>query len=143
MLLDLENIEKMQVEKYNEKAKASKASKAKAATAMAELCVPKKQATGGGSDRGAPKKGRTAKYCKWCKAVNGSFTTHDTTECRRFEKDGSPKDRLVKPFDSVKKPWKKTGGGEFSQIGYLTERLTKLEKKHKKSKKHGKKRWVQ
>jgi hypothetical protein len=64
MLLDLENIEKMQVEKYNEKAKASKASKAKAATAMAELCVPKKQATGGGSDRGAPKKGHTAKYCK-------------------------------------------------------------------------------
>jgi hypothetical protein len=48
----------------------------------------------------------------WCKAVKGSFTTHDTAECRRFEKDGSPKDRLVKPFDSIKKPWKKAGGGE-------------------------------
>ena len=135
MLLDLENIEKMQVEKYNEKAKASKA---KAATAMAELRVPKKRANGGGSDR-ALKNGRTTKYCKWCKAVNGSFTTHNTAECRRFEKDGSPKDRLVKPFDSVKKPWKKTGSGEFSQMAYLTERLIKLKKKHKKSKKHGKK----
>ena len=39
MLLDLENIEKMQVKKYNKKAKVSKA---KAATASAELCVPKK-----------------------------------------------------------------------------------------------------
>ena len=110
-------------------------SKAKAASAAAELRVPKKRADGRGSDR-APKKGRTTKYCKWCKAVNGSFTT----ECRRFEKDGSPKDRLVKPFDSVKKPWKKTGGRESSQMAYLMERLMKLEKKHKKSKKHGKKR---
>jgi hypothetical protein len=137
MLVDLENIEKMQVEKYNEKAKASKT---KAASAMAELRVPKKRANAGGADKGAPKTGRTAKYCKWCKAANGSFTTHDTAECCRFEKDGSPKDRLVKPFDSAKKPWKKTGGGDSSQMAYLTERLLKLEKKHKKSKKHSKKR---
>ena len=59
MLLDLENIEKMQVKKYNEKAKASKA---KAATALAELLVPKKWVNAGGTDRGALKKGRTAKY---------------------------------------------------------------------------------
>jgi hypothetical protein len=72
--------------------------------------------------------------------VNGSFTTHNTAECCRFEKDGSPKDRLVKPFDSLKKPWKKTNSRESSQMAYLMERLLKLEKKHKKSKKHGKKR---
>ncbi len=102
--------------------------------------MPKKRVNGGGADKGVPKKGRTAKYCKWCKAVNGSFMTHDTAECCRFEKDGSPKDRLVKPFDSAKKPWKKTGNGESNQMAYLTERLLKLEKKHTKSKKHGKKR---
>jgi hypothetical protein len=102
--------------------------------------VPKKRVNAGGTERGAPKKGGTAKYSKWCKAVNGSFTTHDTAECRRFEKDGSPKDRLVKPFASVKKPWKKMGGGKSSQMAYLTERLLKLKKKHKKTKKHGKKR---
>ncbi len=72
--------------------------------------------------------------------MNGSFTTRNTAECRRFEKDGSPKDRLAKPFDSVKKPWKKPGGGESNHMAYLTERLLKLEKKHKKSMKHGKKR---
>jgi hypothetical protein len=137
MLLDLKNIEKMQVEKYNEKAKTSKA---KAASAAAELRVPKKRVHAGGADKGAPKKGRTAKYCKWCTAANGSFTTHDTAECCRFEKDGSPKDRPVKPFDSAKKPWKKTGGGESSQMAYLIKQLLKLEKNHKKCKKHGKKR---
>ena len=76
----------------------------------------------------------------WCKTVNGSLTTHDTAECRRFEKDGSSKNRLAKPFDSAKKPWKKLGGGESNQMAYLTERLLKLKKKHIKSKKHGKKR---
>ena len=76
--MDLENIEKMQVKKYNEKAKASKA---KAATALAELHVPKKWANAGGTDRGAPKKGRTAKYCKWC--VQGSKRPiHDPRYCR-------------------------------------------------------------
>jgi hypothetical protein len=49
-------------------------------------------------------------------------------------------DRLANPFDSVKKPWKKSGGGESNQMVYLTERLLKLEIKHKMSKKHGKKR---
>jgi hypothetical protein len=87
-----------------------------------------------------PKKVRSAKYCKWCKAADGPFTTHDTIECRRFTKDGSPKDKPTKPFDPAKKTWKKRGSGDSSQMAYLTEKLTKLEKKLKKSKEHGKKR---
>jgi hypothetical protein len=64
------------------------------------------------------------------RVLSGSLCSNrDTTECRRFENDGSPKDRLAKPFDSVKKPWKKLGGGESNQMAYLTERLLKLEKK--------------
>ena len=115
MLLDLKNIEKMQVKKYNKKAKASKA-KAASAGRMEEAPIKEPP--------------RKAKYYKWCKAVNGSFTTHDIAECCRFEKDGSPKDMLVKPFDSAKKSLKKTGGGESSQMAYLMELLLKLEKKH-------------
>jgi hypothetical protein len=137
MLQDLKNIKKLFVEKYNEKAQANKA-KAATAPKMAER-VPKKHAHGGGSDRGAPKKGRSAKYCKWCNTANGPYTTHDTIKCCRFEKDGTPKDKPVKPFDSVKKPWKKTGSGDFSQMAYLTEKMAKLGKKLKKTKKHGKK----
>ncbi len=62
MLQDLENIKKLFVEKYKEKARANKA-KAATAPKMAER-MPKKHAHGGGSDRGAPKKGHSAKYCK-------------------------------------------------------------------------------
>jgi len=94
ILLDLENIEKLIVEKTNE---AARANKAKVATALkgAGEHVPRKgkRAHGGGPDTGNPKKGRTAKYCKWCKAVDGPFTTHNTNKCRRFNKDGSQKDR--------------------------------------------------
>ena len=102
ILLDLENIEKLIVEKTN---KAARANKAKVATALkgagehvprmgkkgAGEHVPRKgkRAHGGGPDTGNPKKGRTAKYCKWCKAVDGPFTTHNTDECGSFNKDGS------------------------------------------------------
>jgi hypothetical protein len=138
MLQDLENIKKLFIEKYNEKAQANKA-KAATAPKTAER-VPKKHAHGGGSNRGAPKKGRSAKYCKRCKAANRPYTTHNTIKCCRYEKDGTPKDKPVKPFDSAKKPWKKTGSGDSSQMAYLTEKVAKLEKKLTKTKKHGKKR---
>jgi len=65
--------------------------------------------------------------------------THNTTECRRFNKYGSQKDRLTTPFDSAKKPWNKPGSGDHDQITYLTEEIAKLKKKLKKSKKHSKK----
>jgi hypothetical protein len=137
MLMDLENIEKLFVEKYNEKARANKA-KAATASKTAER-MPKKRAHGGGSDQGAPQKGHSAKYCKWCKAASGPYTTHNTIKCRRFEKDGTPKDKPAKPFDSAKEPWKKTGSRYSSQMAYLTEKVAKLKKKLRKTKKHGKK----
>jgi hypothetical protein len=106
ILLDLKNIEKLFAEKTNEAARANKVKVATAAK-LANERVPKKRTHGGAPDKGAPKKGRTVKYCKWCKAVDGPFTTHNTDECRRFNKDGSQKDRPTKPFDSAKKPaWK-------------------------------------
>jgi hypothetical protein len=113
---------------------------AKAATASkAAEHVPKKCAHEGDSDRGAPKKGCSAKYCKWCYTANGPFTNHDTFECRRFTKDGSPMDKPTRPFDPAKKTWKKTGSKDSSQMAYLTEEMTKLKKKLKKSKNHIKK----
>ncbi len=115
--------------------------KAAATAKSAGERVPRKgkQTHGGGPARGTPKKGRTDKYCKNCKAVDGPFTTHNTTECRRFNVDGSQKDRLTKPFNSTKKPWKKPGSGNADQISHLTEEMTKLKKRLKKSNKHSKK----
>jgi hypothetical protein len=129
MLQDLENIGKLFIENYNENAQANKA-KAATAPKTAEF-VPRKHVHGGGSDSGAPKKGHSAKYCKWCKNANGPYTTHDTIECRRFEKDSTPKDKPVKPFDSAKKPWKKMGSRDSSQMAYLSEKVAKLKKKLK------------
>ncbi len=108
---------------------------------MAGEHVPRKgkHAHGGGPEKGNPKKGRTNKFCKWCKTVDGPFMTHNTDKCRRFNKDGSQKDRPTKPFDSPKKtPWKKPSGGDPAQMAYLTEEKTKLIKRLKKSKKHKK-----
>jgi len=105
ILVDLKTIEKLFVEKTNEAAQANKA-KVAATAKLAGEQVPRKgkRTHGGGPEKGTPKKGRTNMFCKWCKAIDGPFTTHNTTECRRFNKDGSQKDRPNKPFDSAKKP---------------------------------------
>ena len=116
--------------------------KAAATAKSAGERVPRKgkQTHGGGPAKGTSKKGRTDKFCKCCKAVGKPFVTHNTTECRRFNKDVSRKDRLTKPFDSAKKPWKKPGSGNADQISHLTEEIEKLKKRLKKSKKRSKKR---
>jgi hypothetical protein len=65
--------------------------------------------------------------------TGGPFKTHDTSKCCRFNKDGKETAKSHKPFNPMKKPWKK-GGGDSGQIAYLTKKLKKLEKKLKKSK---------
>jgi len=95
---------------------------------------------GEGLQKGPHKKGRTDKFCTWCKAVGKPYMTHDTMECRRFNEDGSQKDRLTKPFNSTKKPWNKPGSGDPDQITHLMEEIAKLKKKLEKSKRHSKKR---
>ena len=95
MLHDLENIEKIFVEKNNEKAKANAA---KAGTAPQKgLSVPRKKGKRGGESGGQPpKRARTAKHCKHCKAASGPYQTHNMIDCRRFDKDGK----------EIGKPWK-------------------------------------
>ncbi len=95
--------------------------------------VPRKKGKGSSSGGPAPKKACTAKYCKHCKAVDGPYQIHNTSNCRRFDKDGKELGKPHKPFDSAKKPWKK-GGGDLGQMAYLTKKPEKLEKRLKKSK---------
>jgi hypothetical protein len=61
--------------------------------------------------------------------------THSTGECRKYEKDGTPKSS----FRAAKKGGKKSypSNQNFAQ---LTEKIKKLEKALKKSRKRGKKR---
>ena len=71
------------------------------------------------------KKGPLDKYL-----INGS----PTRVCRRVSNKSSTMDKPTEYFDSARKTCKKTGSGDSSQIAYLTENLTKLNK----SKKHSK-----
>ncbi len=89
-----------------------------------------------------PKRARTAKHCKHCKhckAAGGPYQTHNTIDCRKFDKDSKEVGKPYTPSDPTKKPWKK-GGSDTGQMAYLTKKLEKLEKKLKKSKKASKKR---
>ena len=103
MLLDLENSEKDFATKDGKKARSNK-TVAGTAPKKARI-VPRKHGKGGGSGGPAPKKACIAKHCKWCKVAGGPHQTHDTSECRRFDKDGKEVlGKPYKPFDSTKKP---------------------------------------
>jgi hypothetical protein len=81
-----------------------------------------------------PKKVCFEKHCNLCKKHGGAHTTHNTCECRRFEKDGKKKAN----FCTAKKGCKK-GNPVNHNFAQLTERIEKLEKALKKSGKKGKK----
>jgi hypothetical protein len=81
-----------------------------------------------------PKKVRFEKHCDLCKKHGGAYTTHNTCDCCRFEKDGKEKSN----FCTAKKGGKK--GNPINQnFAQLTEKIKKLEKALKKSGKKGKK----
>jgi hypothetical protein len=82
-----------------------------------------------------PKKVQFAKHCELCKKHGGAHTTHNTGECRRYEKDRSAKTS----FRAAKKGRKRSypANQNFAQ---LTKKIEKLEKAFKKSGKKGKKR---
>ncbi len=81
-----------------------------------------------------PKKVCFEKHCYLNKKHGGTYTTHNTRECRRFEKDGKEKAN----FCTAKKGGKK-GNPVNHNFVQLTEKIDKLEKALKKSGKKGKK----
>jgi hypothetical protein len=80
-----------------------------------------------------PKKVCFEKHCGLCKKHGGVYTTHNTSDCRRFEKDGKEKS----DFRTAKKGGKKDNpvNHNFAQ---LTEKIKRLKKALKKSGKKGK-----
>jgi len=91
-----------------------------------------------GPRRGPPRRDAPTSFANGARLLEKPFMTHDTMECRRFNEDGSQKDRLTKPFDSAKKPWNKPGSGDPDRITHLMEEIAKLRKKLEKSKRHSK-----
>ena len=100
---------------------------------------PKKRASTGSTER-VPKKVKTARFCQHCKSNGGPYTSHNTKECRKYDKDGKAVAAAgKKPYE--KKPYKKDGGGSDKQMAYLSEAIESLVRKGLKKavKKHRKK----
>jgi hypothetical protein len=82
-----------------------------------------------------PKKVCFEKHCNLCKKHGGAHTTHNTSECCRFKKDGKEKSS----FCAAKKGGYKSNPIN-QKIAQLTNKIKKLEKALKKSGKKGQKR---
>jgi hypothetical protein len=86
LLLDLEAIKQVVVEKQSEKLKA----KGKAISACPEAkSNPKRKASGGPTGQ-FHKKGCSEKFCQRCKAQGSPYQTHNTLDCRHYDSNGKP-----------------------------------------------------
>ncbi len=136
LLPDLENIKRVMNKKRAEPAKARGRDGTASAGAKPN---PKKRASTGSTER-VPKKVKTARFCQHCKSNGGPYTSHNTKECRKYDKDGKAEAAAGKnPYK--KKPYKKDGGRNDKQMAYLAEAIESLVKKGLKKavKKHRKK----
>ncbi len=136
LLLDLENIKRVMNKKRAESAKA----RGKDGTALASAKSNLKKRASTGSSKQVPKKVRSAEFCQHCKNNSGPYRSHNTKQCRMYDKDGNAIAAAgKKPYE--KKPYKKDGGGNDKQLAYLTDAINSLVKKGLKKavKKHRKK----
>ena len=79
---------------------------------------------------------RVEKNCELCKKHGGAHTTHNTTECRRYNKDGTP---TRGTFGQAARKSREDSRPKKSYAQVLA-RMEKLEKSLKKANKKGKKR---
>jgi len=135
LLPELENIERVMNERYAEKQKAKGKSKETKPDSGGNPS-PKKRSSGGSSER-VPKKVRSEKFCQRCKTHGGPHLTHNTSDCRKYDKDGKPLGTAPGKSSNAGKPHKKFGGDK--QLAYMTAMFDSIQKGLKKQKK-GKKR---
>jgi len=135
LLPDLENIEQVMNERYAEKQKAKGKSR-EAKPDGGGNPSPKKRSSGGSSER-VLKKVHSEKFCQRCKTHGGPHQTHNTNDCRKYDKDGKPIGAAPgKPSDSTK-PHKKCGGDK--QLAYMAAMFESIKKGLKKQKQGSKK----
>jgi hypothetical protein len=128
LLPDLENIKCVMLKKYNEKLKAQ----VKATTARADgKGKSKKGSSEKGSSPRVPKKALAEKFCKLCKTHGGPHQTHNTCDCRRYDKEGKPLRNPAGKSFGTKKPHNQFGGEKG--LAYLTAMLEAIQKGQKKA----------
>eukprot|EP00804_Cyclotella_cryptica_P024178 CCRYP_019497-RA/>CCRYP_019497-RA protein AED:0.44 eAED:0.44 QI:0/-1/0/1/-1/1/1/0/92 len=77
-----------------------------------------------------------ARHCALCKKHGGAHATHNTSDCRKYEKDGKPK----KGFGNGKHGSTALDKKTASTFAQLSAKVEKLEKANKRLKKSSKKR---
>ena len=92
----------------------------------------KRNGTGSTADR-IPKKVRTERHCVLCQKYGGRADSHNTSDCSKYEKDGTEKPGWVSksPRTSSGK-YKKPDNNSYAQIQKKIEKLEKAVKKGKK-----------
>jgi hypothetical protein len=134
LLQDLELIERIMEEKHEAglKGKAKKAS----ASVIAKGSSKKRSASGSPGEQ-VPKKGKPSKFCQHCKAKGRPHLTHNTKECRRYDRNGNPMAAAGRKPGGAK-PSYKSGGDK--QMAYLTAAVESVMKKGLKKAMKSKKR---
>ena len=130
-----ENIERVMNERYAEKQKAKGKPKEAKPDGRGNPS-PKKRSSGGSSE--VPKKVRSEKFCQRCKTHGGPHQTHNTSDCRKYDKVGKPLGTAPGKSSDAGKPHKKFGGDK--QMAYMTAMFESIQKGRKKQKKGSKKR---
>jgi len=87
-------------ERYAEKQKAKGEAREAKPDGGGDLS-PKKRLSGGLSER-VPKTVHSEKFCQQCKTHSSPHQTHNTSDCRKYDKDGKPLGAAPgKPSDSA------------------------------------------
>ncbi len=135
LLLDLEAIEQVMVEKQSQKLKA----KGKGSTAPSKAKGNLERKVSGGPTGQVPEKGCSEKFCQCCKACSGPFQTHTTLDCRCCDSNDKPlKAEAGKPSESKKPNKKSRGNMGMAFMQSMFEAYVKSQKKAGKSKMHKK-----
>jgi hypothetical protein len=100
----------------------------------------RKRKNGNSSTDKTPKKACVEKHCNLCQKHGGTASTHNTSECTKYEKDSTLKSKWGKkgPFKTTPKT-KTVGGNAFAQMAERMAKLEKTLKKRTKSSSHKKK----
>ncbi len=136
LLNNLEAIEQVTDEKHNASLKA-KAKEVNTASAAAKGSSKKHPASGSFGELRVPKKARPSKFCQHCKAKGRPHLTHNTKECRRYDRNGNPVSSFQGKPVNANKPAKKGGN---QQMAYVTATIESLVKKGLKKAMKGEKR---
>ena len=90
-------------------------------------------------DGNPTKKKKPDKKCALCEKHGGKYTTHNTGDCRKYEKDGTPKSGFKKTGKSDSKSVKKdrlSFQAFLERLDKIDTKLKKIGKKERKTKNH-------